>query len=235
MEAVQTVASCEHEQIHIDFAKRVLFASCHVLLVIHCFGSNWIYGSNENWRVFLWRTRGKLNLNFWYDVNDFHCLSFPCLDDIRPSWKTWCVSILDEDSPPTLSDKEMIDAEGADENGDNLISEEEFDAWLVSLRDLEIQEMQAVDVATLEFKLISSLLTFCCRVFNREKCLMIVPDVKLEIQRRWFPFSWCSLLGNAMPVKSGGCIWCYDMNIVYYCTLSYISNIISSDWIMWWC
>ncbi len=27
VEAVQTVASCEHEQIHIDFAKRVLFAS----------------------------------------------------------------------------------------------------------------------------------------------------------------------------------------------------------------
>ena len=27
MEAVQTVASCEHEQIQIDFAKRVLFAA----------------------------------------------------------------------------------------------------------------------------------------------------------------------------------------------------------------
>ncbi len=53
--------------------------------------------------------------------------------------------------PLTSSDKEMIDAEGADENGDNLISEEEFDAWLVSLRDLEIQEMQVVDVATLNF------------------------------------------------------------------------------------
>jgi hypothetical protein len=27
VEAVQTVASCEHEQIHIDFAKRVLFVA----------------------------------------------------------------------------------------------------------------------------------------------------------------------------------------------------------------
>lgn len=64
VEAVQTVASCEHEQIHIDFAKRVLFDP-----------------------------RRDEDL----------CISLPLT-------------------------KDMIDQEGCDENGDNLISEQEFES-----------------------------------------------------------------------------------------------------------
>jgi len=78
VEAVQTVASCEHEQIHIDFAKRVLF--------------------------------------------------------------------------------EMIDAEGADENGDNLISEEEFERLmekpeaLVALNRLGVDLYAALEYGKLLFE-----------------------------------------------------------------------------------
>lgn len=78
VEAVQTVASCEHEQIHIDFAKRVLF--------------------------------------------------------------------------------EMIDQEGADENGDNLISEEEFEALMqkpeavLALNRLGVEIYAALEYGKLLFE-----------------------------------------------------------------------------------
>lgn len=78
VEAVQTVASCEHEQIHIDFAKRVLF--------------------------------------------------------------------------------EMIDQEGADENGDNLISEEEFETLMqkpeavVALNRLGVEVYAALEYGKLLFE-----------------------------------------------------------------------------------
>eukprot|EP00435_Cladocopium_sp_Y103_P063220 s10_g24.t2 len=78
VEAVQTVASCEHEQIHIDFAKRVLF--------------------------------------------------------------------------------EMIDQEGADENGDNLISEEEFESLMqkpeavLALNRLGVEIYAALEYGKLLFE-----------------------------------------------------------------------------------
>ena len=52
----------------------------------------------------------------------------------------------------------MIDAEGADENGDNLISEEEFDAWLAWMGDLEIQEMRLLTLQL--FSVLTALVTF---------------------------------------------------------------------------
>ena len=73
----------------------------------------------------------------------------------------------------------MIDAEGADENGDNLISEEEFDAWLAWMRDLEVQEMQLLMLQL--FSDLPDLVTFDILshgLQERERCLMIMPHVE---------------------------------------------------------
>lgn len=125
----------------------------------------------------------------------------------------------------TSSDKEMIDAEGADENGDNLISEEEFDAWLAWMRDLEIQEMRLLMLQL--FSVLTDLVTFDILSHDlqeRERCLMIMPHVGGKGDG--FPFTdvVAAFFGHATPVKSGGCIWwCHDMVVIYYFSLSYTS------------
>ncbi len=43
----------------------------------------------------------ETELNFWYDVNDFHAYRLSVWMTYVQAEKASCVSILDEDSPPT--------------------------------------------------------------------------------------------------------------------------------------